>query len=305
MDVSSIDHSPSTVVGFPFLCIMTIDEAFLQLRFQLNEMYHDRESATIAHWTVEAVTGFSRLERIGNKNFVLSPAQEKEFENFSNQLMQHKPVQYVLSEAWFYGERFFVNEHVLIPRPETELLVELVIKELKKNELTKTIIDIGTGTGCIPICVQKKCPSTIVHAIDVSEEALQVAQKNAKDLGANIQFHCFNFLDATNWQSIPNMDLILSNPPYIAEKEREQMHQNVLNHEPHIALFVPNEDPLIFYKQILAFSLQKLNANGIIAVEISEHQGKSGLDLFNQYPFRSVELLKDLRGADRFIVAAK
>ncbi len=284
---------------------MTIDEAFLQLRFQLNEIYDDRESATIAHWTVEAVTGFSRLERIGHKNFILSATQEKEFKNFSNELMQHKPVQYVLGEAWFFGERFFVNEQVLIPRPETEMLVELVLAELKKDVQQKTIVDIGTGTGCIPICVQKKCPTTIAHAIDVSEEALQVAQKNANDLGTKIQFHCFNFLDATNWQSIPQVDLIVSNPPYIAEKERAQMHQNVLNYEPHIALFVPNDDPFIFYKQILAFSLQKLNANGIIAVEISEHQGKSGLDLFNQYPFRSVELLKDLRGADRFIVAAK
>ncbi len=284
---------------------MTIDEAFLQLRFQLNEIYDDRESATIAHWTVEAVTGFTRLERIGHKHFILSATQEKEFENFSNQLMQHKPVQYVLGEAWFFGERFFVNEHVLIPRPETELLVERVLAELKKDIQKKTIVDIGTGTGCIPICVQKKCPATIVHAIDVSEDALEVAQKNATDLDAKIQFHNFNFLDATNWQSIPNVDLIVSNPPYIVEKEREQMHQNVLNHEPHIALFVPNDNPFIFYKQILAFSLQKLNANGIIAVEISEHQGKSGLDLFNQYPFRSVELLKDLRGADRFIVAAK
>jgi release factor glutamine methyltransferase len=284
---------------------MTIDQAFLQLRFRLNEIYDDRESATIAHWTIEAVTGFTRMERIGNKNFILSPTQEKEFEQFSNELMQHKPVQYVLGEAWFYGERFFVNEHVLIPRPETELLVERVIDELKKDSAKKTIIDIGTGSGCIPICIQKKLPNMITHAVDVSEAALTVAQKNATDLNVSIQFHCLDFLDETKWSTLPNVDLLVSNPPYIAEKERTEMQKNVLDHEPHLALFVPNEDPLIFYKQMLTFSLLKLNANGIIAVEISEHQGNSGLHLFNQYPFRSVELLKDLRGADRLIVATK
>lgn len=231
-----------------------------------------------------------------NKEALLSSEQELQFREYTKDLLRKRPVQYVLGEAWFAGMKFFVNEHVLIPRPETEELVEWINKG-------DTILDIGTGSGCIPVALKKKYPDTLVYACDISEGALQVAQANANTNNTAIGFiHC-DVLNKNEWHKLPEADIIVSNPPYIPLDEKASMHENVLEFEPHLALFVSNEDPLIFYKAIADLAKSKLKRNGVIYFEIHEDLGSSVQHLLESKNFRHVELKKDLQGKDRMIRA--
>ena len=278
------------------------------------------EAANIADWVIEYITGVKRIDRILNKQIPLTHQQEQLLERFSLDLLQHKPIQYVLHEAWFAGMKLYVDENVLIPRPETEELVEWVVKEvsglqfpvfgLKVTDANSKfkisnlqLLDIGTGSGCIPIALKKKISSAFISAIDISAAALEVAKRNAAEQQTEIMFRQLDILNRDEWKQLSQFDIIVSNPPYIKQNEAGQMHSNVLEHEPHLALFVPNDDALLFYKTIAAFGLKHLNKNGKLFFEINETLGNDVCELLQQYGYKNIELKKDMQGKERMIKA--
>ena len=282
---------------------MTIHEANQQLIFQLYHVYDDREAANIADLVMEHVTEWKKIDRIINKQVVISMQQEQLIKKYTEELLTHKPVQYVLNEAWFCGMKLFVNENVLIPRPETEELVDWIIKDLKRRQQVSslTILDVGTGSGCIPITLKKNLPTAQVYACEVSEAALEIAQKNANDQKTGIHFLQLNFLDAARWPQLASFDIIVSNPPYVPLSNKNNMRQNVLDYEPHLALFVENDDPLIFYKAIANFAKEKLLAGGAIYLEIHEELGEAVKQVFLAEGFEKTEVRKDMQGKDRMV----
>jgi len=283
---------------------MTIQQSYKQLLFQLYEMYGDREAANIADIVIENITGFKKVDRLINKQFPLNEEQLQLLNDYTNELLKHKPVQYVLSEVWFAGMKLYVDENVLIPRPETEELVEWIVKTVaSRKSQVASILDIGTGSGCIPVALKKKLLSVEVHALDISEEALNVAKRNAAIQQTEINFHLLNILDRNLWKQLPKFDIIVSNPPYVTQGEASSMQKNVLQYEPHLALFVDDEDAMKLYKAIAEFGLYHLNNNGQIFFEINEMMGKQICDLLNQYRYLNIELKKDLQNKDRMIKA--
>ncbi|CAM3363579.1 peptide chain release factor N(5)-glutamine methyltransferase [Empedobacter stercoris] len=217
------------------------------------------------------------------------------------QLKKGKPVQHITGKAFFYNDFFIVNENTLIPRPETEELIELIRNDYNP-ETELSLIDLGTGSGCIPISLAKLFPNSNVSAIDISEKALEVAQSNAQNLNVKIDFYQQNLLE--DIQLNQKFDVIVSNPPYIRNLEKEEMHQNVLNFEPHLALFVENENALIFYERVLVFAENHLNQNGTIYCEINQYLGQETKQLFEKnYEF--VTIYKDISGNDRMLKASK
>ena len=283
---------------------MTIQQSYKQLLFQLYEMYGDREAANIADIVIENITGFKKVDRLINKQFPLNEEQLQLLNDYTNELLKHKPVQYVLNEVWFAGMKLYVDENVLIPRPETEELVEWIVKTVaNRKSQVASILDIGTGSGCIPVALKKKLLSVEVHALDISEEALNVAKRNAAIQQTEINFHLLNILDKNLWRQLPKFDIIVSNPPYVTQGEASSMQKNVLQYEPHLALFVDNEDAMKFYKAIAEFGLKHLNENGQLFFEINEMMGKQICDLLNQYRYLNIELKKDLQNKDRMIKA--
>ncbi|MFT3824642.1 MAG: peptide chain release factor N(5)-glutamine methyltransferase [Chitinophagaceae bacterium] len=281
---------------------MTLKEAQIQLKTALQVVYEDREATTITDWVLEHLTGWKKIDRVMNKDNQLSDAITTQLQQYTGRLLQHEPVQYVLHEAWFYGMPLYVDENVLIPRPETEELVEWMIQEIRDPKGME-ILDIGTGSGCIPIALKKQLPGARVSACDVSEGALAVAKRNAADQQVTINFIQVDFLQATLWPQLPQVDVIVSNPPYIPLRDKATMHNNVLDHEPHLALFVPDNDALLFYRNIANFGLQQLNPGGKIFLEIHEDLGKAVCDLFTTKGFTRVELKKDMQGKERMVKA--
>ena len=286
---------------------MTFELAEQSLTTKLHCIYKDREAATIADMVMEFVTGKSKMDRWLQKNELLSKEDLKSLEKYSKELLTSKPVQYVLGEAWFAGLCLTVNEHTLIPRPETEELVNLCASWAATNKIQDAplqILEVGTGSGCIAIALQKKMPAAIITAIDISAEAIEVAIINAAKYNAPIQFKTFDFLDEANWPELGSFDIIISNPPYIADIEKESMAKHVLDFEPHTALFVTNNNPLIFYSALANFSNKYLQNNGALFVEINQALGLQTKDVFEQKNYTTL-LKKDLFENDRMIVATK
>ncbi len=211
---------------------------------------------------------------------------------------RHEPLHYIFGEADFYGRKFNVNSSVLIPRPETELLINEV---LKTNPISPRILDIGTGSGCIAITLNLEIKNSKVFAVDVSQRSIDTASTNAKTLGADVYFILTDFLK--NEISLEPVDLMVSNPPYVKEIEKDTMKPNVLNYEPHQALFVPTDNPLIFYKAIAQKSKTLLKPNGKIVVEINEQFGREVKNLFEAIGFQQTQIIKDLDGKDRIVTA--
>ena len=281
---------------------MTIHEASQQLRFQLFGLYDDREAGNITDLVMEHITGWKRIDRVVNKKAILSIPQQARLEAFTRKLLQHTPLQYVLHEAWFYRMKLYVDEHVLIPRPETEELADWIIKDnIKKSTTTLRILDIGTGSGCIPLAIKKNLISAEVHACDISVDALAVATKNAQSEKLALHFHQLDILLPAERDALPVFDIIVSNPPYIPQSDKTGMATNVLAHEPHLALFVDNNNPLIFYEAIAGFAQGHLAPGGAIYLEIHEALGAAVQQLFSEKKFASIELKKDMQGKDRMV----
>lgn len=251
---------------------------------------------------MESLTGSKKAERMVYKNSAITANEESLLKQYTERLLQHEPVQYILQEAWFCGLKFYVDKNVLIPRPETEELVEWVIAGCKFPVDTLSILDIGTGSGCIAIALKRKIRKANVSACDFSEAALQVAKKNAEMIGVDINFQQFDFLSREKRDQLPLFDIIISNPPYVPEKDKDQMQPNVLNYEPHTALFVANNDALIFYKAIADFGKTHLNPGGTIYAEIHEDIGKDVSAMFDGAGY-TTELKKDMQGKERMIKA--
>jgi release factor glutamine methyltransferase len=281
---------------------MTISEAYIDFTEKLKTVYEDREAENISDWIFENVTGLKKWQRRENKKNELTENHFEKIENYLEKLMKHTPVQYVLNEAWFYKMKFFVNENVLIPRPETEELVEWIINDLKNADADSeaNIIDIGTGSGCIPVALKKELPDSNISAIEVSEKALLVAKKNAAKLNASINFFQINFLNEDAWKPLQAYDTIVSNPPYIPFNEKEILAKNVTDFEPAIALFVENNDPFIFYKKIAEFSKAHLKPKGKIFVEVHEAYANEVKNIFENSGCKS-EIKKDIYGKERMV----
>lgn len=272
--------------------------AIQQIQTQLHGLYPDTEIKSFSYLIIEKLTGFSRTQIIVNKNTLFSDKQQHEIESFIEKLKKFVPIQYILGKTEFYVLNFTVNESVLIPRPETEELVDWIQKE---NDRTANIniLDIGTGSGCIAISLKHEFPNAMVDAFDISDKALEMAKLNAKQNNLEVNFSIVDILNP--FETSKKWDIIVSNPPYIPEAEKSEIHANVLDYEPHLALFVPNNDPLLFYRQIGLFAQKHLNTNGKLYFEIHRDAGQTGIDLLTELGFHTVELRKDISGNDRML----
>lgn len=249
----------------------------------------------------EEILGFSKIDAALNRDFCLSASHQNILQETISRLLKFEPIQYIYGVAHFYHLKFKVTSEVLIPRPETEELVDIVIKNTK-NQAVK-ILDIGTGSGCISISLAKNLALAEVSAIDISENALQIAIENALSNNVKVQFIQKDILNTD--QLTQKYDIIISNPPYVKEEEKKEMNRNVLEYEPALALFVSNTDPLIFYKKIALLAFNHLNDQGILYLEINQSLGKEMIELVKHIGFKEINLKKDFLGNDRFILAEK
>ncbi|MGJ1505176.1 peptide chain release factor N(5)-glutamine methyltransferase [Sphingobacterium siyangense] len=276
----------------------------LLFQHELQELYDEDEIKAIFLVVVAEKFGLNRTNYQLRKTAIVNEADKAEVLSILQDLKKHRPIQYILNRADFYGEVFQVNESVLIPRQETEELVDLIIKNHKSSQNLK-IIDIGTGSGCIPITLSKYLNNALVTTIDISKEAIKTAQENAKNLKTQVQF--IN-ADIFEWEYIfsdQQYNIIVSNPPYITPGEKQHMNQNVLAYEPELALFIEESAPLIFYDVISSFALKHLAPDGDLYFEINQYLGAEMKELMVKKGFEQVRLIKDINGADRIIHAKK
>lgn len=281
---------------------MTIRDAKQAIIQAIEPIYANREAVNIATILLEDLTGFSKMNQFLQKQSILSEEIIGQLNECILRLSNGEPIQYIIGKAWFMELELIVNAHTLIPRPETEELVDALIKYLKDKRNKKVqILEIGAGSGCIPIAIAKYYPEATITSVDISENALTVARKNAHNIGVEINWIQLNFLNSQEWEKLGVFDIIVSNPPYIRKAEAATMHSNVLAFEPHTALFVEDNDPLVFYKAIHDFSINHLNKEGAVFVEINEELGNETVSLFN-INYR-VEIKKDMQNKDRMIMA--
>jgi release factor glutamine methyltransferase len=294
---------------------MKIGEAERYIKEVLSSIYDESEAQNIAGLAIEHITALSKADRFLKKDQALSSPQQDQLKKDLQRLQQHEPIQYIMNKAWFYGMELFVDKAVLIPRPETEELVEWIVNDVRASgkdvferrpmeadETTKLkILDVGSGSDCIALALKKAMPKAEVWGCDVSEEALNVARRNGSALDIRVDFQGMNFLDIAQQKHLPTVDIVVSNPPYIPLNNKEHMNPNVLEHEPHTALFVPDNDALVFYKALAQFGKHRLYKNGSIYMEIHEDLGKEVANLFQQEGYNEVELRKDMQGKDRMV----
>ncbi len=280
---------------------MTTAEKFRSLQLSLTPDYGEREAFIITNMALEKITGKRNNE---SNDLLLSMDEEIMANHFLAQLLNHRPIQYVLNEAWFQNMKFYVDENVLIPRPETEELVEWIVKD-QKNKAAFTILDIGSGSGCIPVSLAKKLPQAAIHSCDISAEALLVAQKNAYEMNAAVSWHHTDFLQEKNWTTLPIPDVIVSNPPYIPQIGRLQMDPHVVDYEPAVALFVPDENALVFYTAIAKYAMQYCAATTSIYVEIHEELADAVRAVFVKAGLTNIEIRNDMQDRERMVKAIR
>lgn len=265
----------------------------------INEEYEGQECIALFELAASHILKLSKSQLLIKHDLEVNDSDLKALFQIAREIQSGRPIQYILGEAEFYGLKFYVNPDVLIPRPETEELVYIIIETIKgSSSRYTTLLDIGTGSGCIPVAIKKNLPNVNVSALDVSVPALEVAKGNAKLNSVAVNFIPANILTYATEQVY---DIIVSNPPYIKEDEKASMHQNVLSHEPHLALFVTNEDPLVFYKAIADFSQKQLSNDGLLFFEINEFLGNEMVEMLSSKGFRDVKIIKDMQGKDRMI----
>ncbi|PKQ70696.1 peptide chain release factor N(5)-glutamine methyltransferase [Raineya orbicola] len=280
---------------------MSVKKIFLETKEKLLAHFSASEADFLASILLEKVTQLNKTQILLNTAFTFTQEQQELLENDLQRIIAQEPWQYVVGEVDFLGSKLKVNPTVLIPRPETEEWVQNLIQKHKKYDF-KQILDIGTGSGCIAIALAKAFPQAKVTAIDVSDTAISLATQNSLKNKANIHFQTLNVL---SWQTMQEWDLIVSNPPYICENEQTQMQKNILAYEPHQALFVPNEKPLLFYEKIAQIAQNNLVKGGFLYVEINEAFGIEVKNLFEGYDLQKVQILKDFADKNRVVVAQK
>jgi release factor glutamine methyltransferase len=296
---------------------------------ELSSLYDEKEIESFFYLILENFHQIKRIDLALNPQMEMNDKQLLHWESILSDLKKQKPIQYILGETEFYGLPFLVNENTLIPRPETEELVELIIKQNSKSEIPPEpkvngaklnsklkILDIGTGSGCIAISLVKNISNVEVYAIDISEEALETAKKNAQINQVEIHFIQADILKINNLEQLPTsnpklethnpkletqFDIIVSNPPYVRNLEKQEINPNVLEYEPHLALFVEDDDALLFYRKIAQLALKSLSPNGRLYFEINQYLGKETVELIESFGFKNVVLHKDIYGNDRMI----
>jgi release factor glutamine methyltransferase len=273
----------------------TFSDLVKKLSSQL-ELYDVKEAENLVNWLLEHHLGMRRIDMM--RFLEEEDLPQKLWEDF-DRLKAGEPIQYIMGKAPFYGREFLVNSATLIPRNETEELVHLILKENKSEGLK--VLDIGTGTGCIPISLALEMSNPEVYGLDISKDALAIAEKNAKMLHASVTFLACNILEEN--PEVNDLDILVSNPPYIPEKGKSEMHQNVLDFEPGLALFVPDNDPLLFYRVIAEKGQKLLKPDGKLYFEIHEDFGKEVEELIRNLGYSGIRVLKDLNDKDRMIVA--
>jgi release factor glutamine methyltransferase len=278
---------------------------FNQLVSEITPVYEENEAKSIIYLLLEHYLNLSKIDIFLDKNI----PQTFDFQEIIRRIKAQEPVQYIIGETEFYGRKFKVTPDTLIPRPETEELVQLTVNSyqsdsepLPNNNNKPRILDIGTGSGCIAISLACELPDNQVYAYDISEEALKIAQENAERNGANVIFEKVNILEPFTIHRLP-FTVIVSNPPYVMNSEKAEMERNVLEYEPHLALFVEDNDPLIFYRKIAEFTAKNLITKGLCIVEINQAFGLETAELFWNQGFSEVEVIKDMFGKDRIVKA--
>lgn len=290
------------------LCAMqTIKDVFVGFKAKLNALYGTQEAAALALTVLNEVSGLSNAYLKAFPEQELTSEQWEKVNDILVELITGKPLQYILGHTEFYGLPFKLNSSVLIPRPETEELVDWVLK----SEFSKTdeinILDIGTGSGCIAISIKKNLSNANVWAMDISTDALSTAKENAVLNHVEVNFIAADILTLSpTFNLLPlSFNLIISNPPYVTPADKDLMHTNVTDFEPHTALFVPQNDPLLFYKVIAEVALKRLSTGGLLFLEINESYGDDTVNMLESKNFKQVELRKDMSGRDRMVKAVK
>jgi release factor glutamine methyltransferase len=275
-------------------------------RNELNNENDGREINQFLYLLFDAWKGWNRTQIQLNQEEILSNQEVTRFHSALAKLKRHEPIQYITGRTYFLGLELMVNPDVLIPRPETEELVEKIIKENadKKNQEI-SVLDIGTGSGCIAVSLKKNFPVSSISAMDSSANALIVARDNAERNSCPIKFYHYDIFDKQVWPIFPVYDIIISNPPYVTESEKTMMQRNVLDFEPEEALFVPDNDPLVYYKAISDFAFMHLSRPGLLYLEINERFGHEVKSILLAQGFEKVEVNKDINEKDRFIRAEK
>lgn len=278
---------------------LTVDSVVSLFHKELENYYSKDEIGSFLVLIFRYFLGFSGIDLIVKKHIEVDKALKDQLDEILSDLQKAKPIQYILGSTEFYGLTFKVNEDVLIPRPETEELVYWIIKEHKnKNEIK--ILDVGTGSGCIAVSLKKMLPFSKVTAIDISGKALNMAKTNAVNNKVEIDFMQMDILTGAISHINDNFDIIVSNPPYVLDSEKESMHKNILEYEPYIALFA-GVDPIIFYKSIADLALTKLKKNGKLYFEINENMAPLIVQMLDDKRFLNIQLKKDLNSKDRMI----
>lgn len=288
---------------------MRIKEAYHQLQQSIQPLYENREASNIADLIMEDITGWDRSRRVIHHDALLSEPQLERYTHCKEELLHGRPTQYVLGHAWFCGMRLQVDEHVLIPRPETEELV-MEVKKMYADISTDRdhqfkMVDIGTGSGCIAIALKKYFPDWDVWAVDKYNGALAIAKTNAVLLDTEIHFVASDILKEAKTDLLPAFDLIISNPPYIPSEDKSAMDDRVLDHEPHDALFVTDNDPLQFYKAIIAFSEQHLLRGGMLFFETHELYAREVAALLEANGFEHIVVKKDFQEKERIVMGRR
>ena len=291
------------VAGNMYLCTMIYDKLWQRL----TTIYDTGEAKAIVRWVLDVRFGLSMADILCGKMKELSTDDQRELEEIMQRLESGEPVQYIIGAADFCGRQFHVEPEVLIPRPETEELCRWIIQKNRPSVLS--VLDIGTGSGCIAVTLALEMPEAKVTAWDISDEALRIAQKNAKALGANVRFERQNILNIPPGSCLLSpdscYDLIVSNPPYIQPKESDGMAKNVLNYEPHIALFAPDDNPIIFYQRIGDHAWQNLKPEGELYFELNPLTANDVSDYLRHLGFSQIEIRRDQFGKQRFLKATK
>lgn len=287
---------------------MVLKEILNVFHKELDTIYGNNEVDSFFNILIDYYLNLKRITLVMQPEYTISKEEEQPLFEALSRLKLEEPIQYILGETEFFGLVFKVNQNTLIPRPETEELVQWIIEDYKDNLEQIKILDIGTGTGCIPISLAKNLPKAKVKALDISTKALKVAKQNAELNAVEVDFIEQNILDTYHTEldsASQKFDVIVSNPPYVRELEKAEMKGNVLKHEPELALFVDDMNPLIFYKAITEFATHNLKAGGTLYFEINQYLGSEMIQLLEDFNFKDIELKKDMFGNNRMIKGVK
>ncbi len=278
---------------------MTFKEQRLAFAKILSTQYPQEEISSFFYLLTDHYFGWSKFETHQKDNDIIPSENQQHFSEAIKRLKTHEPIQYIIGETEFYGLPFYVTKDTLIPRPETEELVEWILVDQKQSNDKSVVLDIGTGSGCIAISLAKELKNADVSAVDISEGAVDTAQKNAVLNNVEVTFNKRDILTTEILQN--SYDVIVSNPPYVRNLEKKMMQSNVLDFEPETALFVEDNDPLIFYKKIATLALQYLNDGGLLYFEINEYLGLEMKQLLEEIGFKNIIIKKDIYGKDRMM----